>query len=225
MRTRVKICCIATPEEADMAIAHGADALGLVGAMPSGPGPIADAEIARIAAAAPPPVATFLLTSEVTAGDIAAHVRQTGANTVQIVNHIDPGEALRLAEYLPATRRVQVIHVEDRSALDLVDLYAPHVHAFLLDSGRPSLEVPELGGTGRVHDWAISAEFVRLSPRPVFLAGGLNAANAEDAIRTVGPYALDLCSSVRTDGVLDSGKLRAFMQAVRQADRALYANV
>ena len=42
MRTRVKVCCIASPEEAGMAIAAGADALGLVGAMPSGPGPIPD---------------------------------------------------------------------------------------------------------------------------------------------------------------------------------------
>lgn len=201
-----------------MAVSCGADALGLVGAMPSGPGPIEDALIARVAAAVPPPVATFLLTSETKADAIADHVFRTGPTAVQVVNHIDPGEAARLAELLPVTRRVQVIHVEDAAALDLIGAYTPHVHAFLLDSGRPSLTVPELGGTGRVHDWQISAEFVRRSSRPVFLAGGLNVGNVGEAIRSVRPYGLDLCSALRTDGALDAAKLRRFINAAAEAD-------
>lgn len=221
MRTRIKICCIASPEEAELAVSCGADALGLVGAMPSGPGPIEDAMIARVAAAAPPPVATFLLTSETKADAIADHVRRTGPTAVQVVNHIDPGEAARLAELLPVTRRVQVIHVEDAAALDLIEAYAPHVHAFLLDSGRPSLAVPELGGTGRVHDWEVSAEFVRRSSRPVFLAGGLNAGNVGEAIRSVRPYGLDLCSALRTNGALDTAKLRRFIDSAAKADLSL----
>jgi phosphoribosylanthranilate isomerase len=94
------------------------------------------------------------------------------------------------------------------------------VHAFLLDSGRPSLPTPEYGGTGRTHDWAVSAEFVRRSPHPVFLAGGLSAANVSEAIRRVRPFGVDLCSGVRTDGHLDPGKLRAFVGAVLGADSA-----
>jgi phosphoribosylanthranilate isomerase len=218
MRTRVKICCIASRAEADLAISCGTDAIGLVGAMPSGPGPIDNATIASIAAAAPPPVATFLLTSETSAAAIAGHVEATGVSTVQIVSHIDPDQSERLARLLPVTRRVQVIHVEGSKALDLIRVYADHVHAFLLDSGRPSLRVPELGGTGRAHDWSISAEFVRRSPHPVFLAGGLNPGNAGEAIRTVRPYGLDLCTGVRTRGELDKAKLSAFMAAVRMAD-------
>ncbi|MCW8086627.1 phosphoribosylanthranilate isomerase [Sabulicella glaciei] len=220
MRTRVKICCIASPEEAALAEAHGADALGLVGAMPSGPGVVDDATIARIAAEVPPPVATFLLTSECSADSIARHVAGTGTTAVQIVSHIPPDESARLAALLPVTRRVQVIHVEDEAALDLIEAYAPHVHAFLLDSGRPSLAVPELGGTGRVHDWAVSADFVRRSPRPVFLAGGLTPDNVGQAIRMVRPYGLDLCSALRPEGRLDAGRLEAFMAAVRAADAA-----
>lgn len=201
-----------------LAVRHGADAVGLVGAMPSGPGPISDALIAEIAAAVPPPVASFLLTSETTADAIADHVRGTGASTVQMVCHIDPAEAARLTALIPTTRRVQVIHVEGLEALDLIPAYAPHVHAFLLDSGRPSLAVPEFGGTGRVHDWSVSAPFVRASPLPVFLAGGLTPANVADAIRTVRPYGLDLCSGVRTEGALDAKKLDAFMLASKVAD-------
>ncbi|WP_420141134.1 phosphoribosylanthranilate isomerase [Sphingomonas sp.] len=221
MRTRIKVCCIASPEEARMAIEAGADALGLVARMPSGPGPIPDATIAEVTAFVPPPVATFLLTSETTAEAIAAHVRATNPSTVQIVSHIDPAESEKLAALEPHVRRVQVIHVEGPDALDLIPGYAPHVHAFLLDSGRPNAAVAELGGTGRAHDWAVSADFVRATGKPVFLAGGLSAANVAAAITQVRPYGLDLCSGVRTDGRLDPVKLAAFVAAVRQADARL----
>ncbi len=217
MRTRVKVCCIQSLEEARTAIAAGADALGLVARMPSGPGPISDAAISEIAAFAPPPIATFLLTSETTAEAIAAHVGATGPNTVQIVSHIDWRESERLARLIPQVRRVQVIHVEDSKAVDLIDVYEPHVHAFLLDSGRPSAAVAELGGTGRQHDWSVSAEFVARSKRPVFLAGGLSAKNVSEAVSLVRPFGLDLCTGVRTDGRLDLKKLTDFMSAVMRA--------
>lgn len=204
-----------------MAIKAGADALGLVARMPSGPGPIPDAAIAEITAFVPPPVGTFLLTSETTAETISAHIRATNPFTVQVVSHIDPAESAKLAALEPHVRRVQVIHIEGPEALDLIPAYAPHIHAFLLDSGRPNAAVAELGGTGRAHDWAVSAAFVRASEKPVFLAGGLSAANAADAIRQVRPYGLDLCSGVRTDGRLDPAKLAAFILAVEQADAEL----
>ncbi|MEM8837157.1 MAG: phosphoribosylanthranilate isomerase [Pseudomonadota bacterium] len=214
MRVKIKICCIASEEEAEIAIDAGADALGLVAQMPSGPGPISDGEIAKIAAFVPPPVATFMLTSETTADAIADHVDRTGPSTVQIVSHIAEAEAAKLAALKPYIRRVQVIHVEDESVLDLIPVYAPHVHAFLLDSGRPSAATPELGGTGREHDWAVSRAFVEKSPKPVFLAGGLRPDNVAEAIQTVRPFGVDLCSGVRTDDRLDPEKLAAFVAAV-----------
>lgn len=216
MRTRVKVCCIASVAEAEIAVRAGVDALGLVGAMPSGPGPVTDAVIAEVARRAPPAVSTFLLTSETTAEAIADHVRRTGVSTVQVVSHIAPAEAARLAELLPTTRRVQVVHVEGEDALALMDGYAPHVHGFLLDSGRPG--AAELGGTGRVHDWRVSTAFVRRSPRPVFLAGGLRPDNVGEAVRTVSAYGLDVCSSLRPQGRLDPDQLAAFMAAVAHAD-------
>lgn len=218
MRTRVKICCIADADEAELATDLGADALGLVGAMPSGPGVIADAAIAVIAATVPPPVETVLLTAETRAEAIAAHALRAGTGAVQIVSHIPEEEAAKLARILPVVRRIQVIHVEDGGAVDLIPIYAPHVHAFLLDSGRPGAAVPELGGTGRTHDWTISQRFVDRSPRPVFLAGGLTADNVADALRRVRPFGVDLCSGVRSDGRLDRWKLERFMRAVEAAD-------
>ena len=197
-----------------MAINAGADALGLVAAMPSGPGPISDKEIATIAAQVPPPISTFLLTSEQTAEKISDHINATGTSTVQIVSHIDEEESEKLAELQPRIHRVQVIHVEDESVLDLIPVYAPHVHAFLLDSGRPNASTPQLGGTGRKHDWTISRAFVETSPLPIFLAGGLSPQNVKSAIESVKPFGVDLCSSVRTNDKLDPEKLSAFMTAV-----------
>lgn len=214
-RTRIKICCISSVEEANLAVLSGADAIGLVGEMPSGPGVIDDQLIKEISASIPPAVGTFLLTQRTLANEIADHVDYCGTNTVQVVNHIDPDEWPRLIERLPvATRRVQVVHVDSGDALHLVELYSPFVHAFLLDSGRPSAEVPALGGTGRVHDWEVSRRFIELSPKPVFLAGGINAANVQQAVSKVKPYGLDLCSSVRVDGKLSSEKLKTFMESV-----------
>ncbi len=218
MRTRIKVCCIANADEAAVAVACGADAIGLVGRMPSGPGPIPDERIAAIATRLPPPIAGFLLTSETSAEAITDHVRRTGVSTVQIVSHLDPRESAELARLLPTVRRVQVIHVEDRRVLDLIDVYANHVHAFLLDSGRPGAAVPELGGTGRVHDWDLSRAFVEVSPHPVFLAGGLTPENVGRAVRHVRPFGVDLCNGVRVAGRLNRERLTAFVAAVQATD-------
>lgn len=97
-------------------------------------------------------------------------------------------------------------------------MYEPYVHAFLLDSGRPNASIAELGGTGRAHDWSISAEIVRRSSRPVFLAGGINPGNVRDAISTVAPFGLDVCSGVRRNNCLDPMLLDEFIQNVWRLD-------
>lgn len=147
-------------------------------------------------------------------------MRYCGVNTVQVVQHVDPAETEELARLLPpAVRRVQVLHVEGPEVFELAAAYAPFVHAFLLDSGRPSLPVAELGGTGRVHDWALSAEMVRSASRPVFLAGGLKPENVGEAIARVRPYGVDVCSGLRpAGGRLDEGRLRQFLRAASSAD-------
>lgn len=213
-RTRIKICCISSLEEARIAMDHGVDALGLVGEMPSGPGTIDDQLIRKIAGSVPSSVETFLLTSREDGNDIADHVAFCGTTTVQIVRHIDRSEYPKIIRRLPSIRRVQVLHVEDEGALDLIELYEPFVHAFLLDSGRPSAAAVELGGTGRTHNWEISARIVTATDKPVFLAGGLRPENVQDAIAVVGPFGLDLCSGVRTRDQLDAGKLKSFTNRV-----------
>jgi phosphoribosylanthranilate isomerase len=217
-RTRLKVCCIASVEEALLAIEHGADALGLVGAMPSGPGPIDDELIAQIARATPPPIATFLLTSETQPDAVIDHVLRTGVNTVQLVDdQVGDDVWTALRSETPATRIVQVVHVCGPESIDYALAAAERVDVLLLDSGNPTAKVRELGGTGRVHDWAISREIVERSRVPVFLAGGLNSSNVAEAIQSVRPFGIDLCSSVRTGGKLDAAKLSSLVQVMHEA--------
>lgn len=216
-KPRVKICCISSVAEARLAVAAGASALGLVGPMPSGPGVIEDALIAEIAAVVPPPIATFLLTSETCADAIIDHVRRCGTNTVQLVDRVEAGAHGVVRRALPQVKIVQVLHVADEDVVDEARSLAGAVDAFLLDSGNPNLAVKELGGTGRVHDWDLSRRIVEAVDRPVFLAGGLRQDNVAAAIARVQPFGLDLCSSVRSEGRLDAGKLAAFFAAVDQA--------
>ena len=220
MRPRVKICCIKSPDEARLAIAHGASALGLVSSMPSGPGVVDEATIARITAVVPPPIATFLLTSRRDADEIIAQQRRCRTNTLQLCDYVELSAYARLRAALPGIALVQVIHVTDEESLMKAQKAAEHVDALLLDSGNPALAVKELGGTGRVHDWSLSRRIRDAVPKPVFLAGGLRSSNVQEAIAAVQPFGLDLCSGVRTNDVLDEQKLRSFFEAVNAAPAA-----
>jgi len=210
----VKVCCIADLGEARLAIGAGASAIGLVSAMPSGPGPIEESEIARVAAAVAPPTETFLLTALVEAEAIADQQRRCGTTAVQLVDAVAEPELRRLRRLLPGTRLVQVIHVTGPESLDEARAAAPLVDTLLLDSGNPRLAVKELGGTGRVHDWSTSRRICESVSVPVLLAGGLNPGNAREAFERVRPAGLDVCSGLRLNGRLDAARLRDFFHAI-----------
>lgn len=218
MPTRIKVCCISSIEEAQLAICRGASALGLVSAMPSGPGVITDELIGTIAARIPPGVASFLLTSKQDAPSIIAQQRRFRTNTLQLVDEVEEDVYRQLREALPGIGVVQVIHVTGEGSVGHAMSVARFVDGILLDSGNPFMNVKELGGTGRTHDWGISKRIVESVNVPVYLAGGLRPENVADAIRTVRPFGVDLCSGIRTNGRLDDEKLAAFVAAVRQVD-------
>lgn len=211
---RIKVCCIESVEEARLAIRYGASALGLVSAMPSGPGVIPEETIAEIAAVIPPGVDSFLLSCAQVVDTLVGQQQRTCTSVIQLCDALRDGSYAQLRTALPGIRIVQVIHVTGPEALDEALAVAPHVHALLLDSGRPSLPVKQLGGTGRVHDWSVSRKIREQCGIPVYLAGGLRPENVGDAIQEVRPFGLDLCTGVRNAGRLDEGKLALFMKAV-----------
>ena len=210
MRPRVKVCCIASVEEARAAVQCGAAAVGLVSEMPSGPGVIDEELIAEIAARVPPPVATFLLTCRQDAASLIEQQRRCRTNTLQLCDRVRTEIYGELRAELPGVSLVQVVHVTGEESLAEALEVARHVDALLLDSGNQSLPVKELGGTGRTHDWRVSRRVVEASPVPVFLAGGLKAENVAEAVEAVRPFGLDVCSGVRERGRLDAEKLKRF---------------
>lgn len=215
MAPKVKICCISSVEEARLAITYGAAALGLVAKMPSGPGPIADNLILEIAKTVPPPIATFMLTSETDARSIIAHHKRTLTNTIQMVDELTEGTYDEIRTTIPSIKLVQVIHVIDEGSVEEAIRVSGQVDALLLDSGNPKAAIKELGGTGRTHNWRLSRKIVEQTRVPVFLAGGIHAGNVQQAIDEVGPFGIDLCSSVRTGGKLDPVKLESFFAALQ----------
>jgi phosphoribosylanthranilate isomerase len=221
MPTRVKICCISSEAEADLAVRRGASAVGLVSSMPSGPGPIPEERIKAIASLAPPGVATFLLTSRIEPDEIVEQWRRCRTQVLQLVDRLPAGALLVLRRRLPGVKLVPVVHVRGEESVAEAARAAQGADALLLDSGNPELPVKELGGTGRTHDWALSRRIVRSSPIPVFLAGGLNSENVGDAIRRVRPFGVDVCSGVRSEGRLDDLRLTAFVRSIRETDRVL----
>jgi len=213
-KPRVKICCISSLEEAWMAIHYGASALGLVSDMPSGPGVIPEDLIAQITAVVPPGVASFLLTSRQDTASIIAQQRRVRVNTIQICDRLESGGYEDLHRAMPGVAIVQVIHVTGEKSIEEAVSVAPQVDGLLLDSGNQSLPVKELGGTGRVHDWSVSRRIRELVDVPIFLAGGLKPDNVVEAVRQVGPFAVDICSGVRTEGRLDEVKLSEFFSRI-----------
>jgi phosphoribosylanthranilate isomerase len=215
-RNRIKICCISSIDEVRIAVRAGADALGFVSAMPSGAGIIGEDLIAELIPIVPPPIGTFLLTCETDATRLVAQQRRCGANTLQLCDRVSAEVRALVCRQLPGVRIVQVVHVTGPESIEEALEAQETADAILLDSGNQSLAVKELGGTGRTHDWTISAAIREKARAPVFLAGGLNPENVREAIAAVRPYGVDVCSGLRTDGRLDPAKVSAFVKAVSE---------
>ncbi len=212
---------MASINEARIAIEHGAAAVGLVSAMPSGPGPIPEELIAEIAATIPPGVSSFLLTCLQDVDAIIDQQRRLRVNTIQICDRLPRHSYERLREALPGVSLVQVIHVTGSESVAEAIAIAPEVDAILLDSGNQSLPIKELGGTGRTHDWKLSRAIREAIEVPLFLAGGLKPENVAAAILAVQPFGIDVCSGLRTEGKLDPQKLAAFFAAIQPVPPAV----
>lgn len=213
-RIRLKVCCIQSVAEALLAARLGADAIGLVSEMPSGPGVIPESLIAGIVAEAPRGVTTVLLTSRRDPAEIIAQQQRCGVNAIQLCDRLPAGSLAALHEALPTTWIIQVVHVTDAGAVVEAQEAGRTAQALLLDSGNPRAAVKELGGTGRTHDWELSRSIREAVDVPVLLAGGLDPGNVAEAVARVRPWGVDVCTGVRTDGRLDEDKLRRFVDAL-----------
>lgn len=213
--TKVKICCIQSIEEAQMAIDNGVYAIGLVSQMPSGPGIISEEKIRKITKWAPDDIKTVMLTSLQNANDLVTQIDYCKPDIVQLVDSQNAETYDTLHRILPDLEIIQVIHVVDENSIfEAIDV-AQFVDFILLDSGSPNLQIKVLGGTGKTHNWEYSKKINKNVDIPVFLAGGLKPENVTEAVKTVKPFGVDVCSQLRNDGNLDESKLKIFMENMR----------
>ena len=200
---RVKICGITNREDAEAAIAAGADALGFI-LYEKSKRFIPIERAIRIVEVLPPFVQTVAVTVNATKEFTNLGWRKQLKNfgIAQLHGEESPIHVKAVSKYLPVIK----VFPADRAETIEPKQYA--VSAFMLDT--PS---KDYGGTGHVYDWNLAVEFAKRITKPLILSGGLNPENVAKAIETVHPYAVDVSSGVEASpGRKDHAKLRDFIQ-------------
>ncbi|MDG1821697.1 MAG: phosphoribosylanthranilate isomerase [Methylophilaceae bacterium] len=202
MRTRVKICGITRVDDALSAVAHGADAIGLVFYAPS-PRCVTVAQAASISAALPAFVSVVALFVDASPEEVHAVLANVHVDVLQF--HGNESEAYCSQFDLPYLKAIRV-----KSDTNLIQYAQAFTSAkgLLLDTYTEHA----VGGTGETFNWNLIPKSM---PIPIILAGGLTVANVNNAIKTVLPYAVDVSGGVeQSKGVKDIAKIAAFMAAV-----------
>jgi len=213
---RVKVACIRNPEEAQRAVSFGAAAIGMAAETPAG-GPVLTVEkISEIVASVPESVGTFLMTTRRSPDELAELALNSGANTIQLWDEPEPSAYSRIRAAVSGISIVQSIPVMDEGAIERAIQVSTRVDALLLDSAHRTTPIRWQQQHGLTHDWRISRRIADSVSIPVILSGGLTHLNVADAIRAVCPYGVEVCTGVRTDGVLDTTLLVQFLEVMER---------
>lgn len=207
----IKICCIETETDRESALQAGVTTLGFVAEGLTPPYLVSVPRAAALRADLPSDIDAVLLTAETDADRLFEHASTMRATGLQLCRPVTPETLTSLRERLPEMQLIQVIHMGDPGGLERARAVDALVDIVLLDSG--SLATSQLGGTGKTHDWRESARVREAVRSPLWLAGGLHPDNVAEAIATVRPDGIDVCSGVRSDGRVDPTKVRAFVRA------------
>ncbi len=207
-RTRVKICGITHADDARLAVALGADALGFIFYPPS-PRAVTEEAARVIIAGLPPFVTPVAVVVNEPVVVVRALLAETGCRIAQLHGDEPPAYLSELG--YPA---IKSLAIGGEADIQAVEAYR-EARAILLDTRVAG----QRGGTGVTFDWRL-ARAARSCGVPIILAGGLTPENVADAIATANPYALDVSSGVEcTPGRKDPEKLRALFAAINAADR------
>jgi phosphoribosylanthranilate isomerase len=209
MHMKVKVCGITSYEDAAMVLDHGVDALGF-NFFPRSPRYIKPGDVRQIIRRLPPLTVSVGLFVNTPPDEVARIVRAAGIQVLQLHGDESPEYCRKLEDW----QLIKAVRI-GRAPIE-IDLRKYPVSAFLLDARDDVL----FGGTGKSFDWSRAHEIKVI--RPVILAGGLRPDNIGEAIRTVTPYAVDVCSGVESaPGKKDAGKLIQFMNEVRNGSESL----
>ena len=206
---RCKICGTNTVRDLEIAVAAGADAVGfIVGTTHKSEDSVTPAEARAMIRQLPPFVAGVVVTHLTSFEDLVRLVEETTCCVLQIQDVVPAETLIKLRERFPFLYLIKAVHVVDESAVETAKEFALYADAILLDSRTAD----RLGGTGVTHDWSLSAKIVSEVSKPVILAGGLKPANLFEAMSAVHPYAVDVHSGVKADGVRDDVLTREFVR-------------
>ncbi len=215
----VQVAGIIDAAEADMVIAEGADWIGFALRLPSGKDDIAEQDAAAIIKGLDAPHAGVLISYLTDAQEVSDFCHELGVVAVQLHGDVATEELRRLKEIRPELFVLKSLVVKEDNVdelLKLVDETHPYVDMYITDTFDPKTGAK--GATGLTHDWSVSAELVRRSPKPLMMAGGLNPENVGDAIRTVRPAAVDAHTGLEgPDGRKDRAKVAKFVTEARRA--------
>ncbi len=220
-RTRIKICGLTRPQDVDAAVAAGVDALGFV-FYPHSPRYVTPAAAAELIARLPPFVSAVGLFVNAEPLQVAEVVAQAPLALLQFHGDESLDQCVAIAERVrrPFLRAVRIGGDAVPDLLECERSYraaSPLFAGLLLDA-----HAEGYGGSGKVFDWSLIPE--ELAPR-VVLSGGLSVHNAIDAVTRVRPYAVDVSSGVeQAKGIKDAAKIRAFVEAVRQAEAGIVSH-
>jgi phosphoribosylanthranilate isomerase len=205
-RTWIKICGITRLEDALAAVESDIDALGFLFA--ESPRRVSPDLVRAIARDLPPHVLRVGVFVDETPATIARVVATAELDRVQLHGFEEP-----MVRELTGTRVIKAYRARDESVLEEIRERAEDT--FLLDTWSGSAA----GGTGETFDWGIAKKACELGR--LVLAGGLTAENVGTAIREVRPFGVDVSSGVEdAPGLKSAERMRAFVRAVRDADRA-----
>lgn len=211
---RVKICGTATFADLDCAVAAGADAVGfLMGITHVTQDAVTPETAAAMVATLPPFIVPVAVTHLTKPSDLIRIVELARCTTLQIQDVVTPDDIAEVREALPYLRIMKAVHVMDESAITTAKYFSDTADAIFLDTRTAD----RIGGTGITHDWNISAKIVKECSCPVILAGGLTPENVTEAIIRVRPYAVDVHTGVKKNGVRDAERTRAFVANARTA--------
>lgn len=197
----VKICGITTEEDALLAVAMGASAVGFVFAPSTRQ--VAVGAVAQITRRLPSTVLTVGVFKDAHPARVVEVVRQAGLRAAQLHGNVRPEDCAEVVDQVPFV--IRAFSAGD-PALRHHERYPAHV--LMLDAAEP--------GSGKVFDWRLAEDLPHA--RRVLLAGGLTPSNVAEAIRQVRPWGVDVSSGVETaPGRKDPSRVRAFVQAARQA--------
>jgi len=216
-RVRVKICGIKSVEDLEAAVDAGADAVGFVVDVPESPRSVSVACAHDLIEATPVFVQSVIVSVFRTPHHLGTLCARLAPDAVQLAGALPQYDSIE--KYVRGMQVICAIPIDDQEISTAAISAASCFDAVLTDSCVRGSH----GGTGRLHNWAISKAITeRVAPTPLILAGGLTPINVKAAIATVRPYAVDVSSGVEIrPGVKDHAKIRSFIHGVTEATNEL----